>query len=158
VYASRGEENEAFREVKAALDEDATAAGADPALLDTTVAILAPHRVPVLLSAFRSNEHLVEALAKATATGKSRQQRHAALWALSRLRRGDAVDLVAMRILDLEQATTCPEMRTTFKKVIASTDPRVTELADDLRERAPTDRHARCLRTLLQKRKGKPQI
>jgi serine/threonine-protein kinase len=158
VYASRGDENEAFREVKAALEEDATAAAGDPALLDAAVAILAPRRVPVLLDAFRSNDHLVEALAEATAKGKSRVQRHAALWALSRLRRGDTVDLVAMRILDFEQATSCSEMRTAFNKIRTSTDPRVTELADDLRERAPTDRHARCLRAMLHRQKGKPQI
>jgi len=158
VYANRGDEMEAYREVKAALDEDATAAAGDHALLVAAVTVLAPHRVPLLLGAFRSNEELVETLAEATATGKTRLQRHAAFGALGRLRQRERADLVAMRILDVEQATTCAQMRTAFNKLPASQDPRAKELAEDLRARPATDRQARCLRTMLHRHRSKPQI
>jgi serine/threonine-protein kinase len=158
VHAGRGDENEAFREVKAALDEDAAAAAGDPALLDAAVTVLAPHRVPFVLEAFRSNPRLADTLVEAIATGKTRLQRHAALKALGRLHKSDSADLIAMRILDVEQATTCGEMRTAFKKLGTSRDPRAKELVEDLRGRDSSDRQARCLRALLERRRGKPRI
>ena len=153
IYAGRGEQNEAFRAITAAVGEDPVAAGADPALLEAAVSVLVPHRVRFVLGAFRSNPHLEEALAEATATGHTRLQRHAALAALRRLRKQSRADLVAMRILDVQQATTCAEMRTAFKKLRTSGDPRVAELADELRGREATDRHSRCLRSILGERR-----
>ena len=127
----------------------------DRTLLDAAVAVLAPHRVSFVLDAFRAHPHLVDALAEATAQGKTRLQRHAALRALGRLRKPARADLVAMRIRDIEQANTCGEMRTAFKKLVPWRDPRVKELADDLRARPPTDRHLGCLRAILRKVKSR---
>jgi serine/threonine-protein kinase len=158
VYAKRGEPDDAFRAIKAAVEEDAEAAGEDATLLDTAVSVLAPHRVPFVLEAFKSNPQLVPALADAAATGNSRLQRHAALSALERLREDSRADLVAMRILDLQQGTTCSEMRTAFNKLRLSPDPRAKDVVEELRGRPPTDRHARCLRTLLRGRTVKPRI
>jgi hypothetical protein len=159
IYAGRGEKNDAFREVKGALKEDAAAAGEDRALLDAAVAVLSARNVPFFLDAFGSNEHLVEALVAGTTASRNGLQRHAAVWALARLHEGGRVDVIAMRIVDLRQATTCAEIRTAFKKLAASKqDSRVEELGDELRARPPTDPHARCLRSLLDRRRPKPQI
>lgn len=159
IYASRGDRNRAFREVKAAVKEDADAAGEDRALLDAAVAVLSPRNVPFFLDAFRANEHLVEALVAGTTASKSSLQRHAAVWALARLNEGARVDVIAMRIVDLRQATTCAEIRRAFKKLASSrTDARVGALEDELRARPLTDPHARCLRSLLDRRRPKPQI
>jgi serine/threonine protein kinase len=159
IYAGRGENNEAFRAVKAALKEDAEAAGADRALLDAAVTVLSPRNVPLFVDAFRRNEHLVEALVAGTTESRTSVQRHAAVWALARLQEGARVDVIAMRIVDLRQATRCAEMRTIFKKLAASKqDPRVDDLGDELRARPPTDPHARCLRSMLDRRRPKPQI
>jgi serine/threonine-protein kinase len=155
IYARRGDGDEAFRAMKAAAGEDAVAAGADGALLDAAVAVLAPHRVPFLLDTFRSNARLVEALAEAAATGATRLQRHAALGALGRLHQRSRADLVAMRILDVDQATTCAEMRTAFNNLRTSKDSRVKEFEAGLRARSPADRHARCLKAALRGRRGK---
>jgi serine/threonine protein kinase len=157
VYAGRGEALVAFHEVKAALEEDATAAAEDRALLDAAIAALTPRNVPFLLGAFRANEHLVEALVAGTTASKNALQRHAAVRALARLHEGARVDVVAMRIVDLQQASTCAEMRSTFKKLSASKDPRVGEFADQLRERPSTDPQARCLRSLLDRHQPKPR-
>jgi hypothetical protein len=158
VYAGRGAQLEAFREIKAALEENPGAASADHALLDAAVTVLSPGRVAVVVEAFRDNPHLVEALAAAAATGTTRMQRHAALSALDRLGTDGGADLVAMRLLDLEQATTCDEMRTAFNKLATSGDPRAKQVGDDLRARPPTDRQVRCLRAVLRENPGKPRI
>jgi hypothetical protein len=159
IYAGRGDKSGAFQAVKAALKEDAGAAGEDRALLDAAVAVISPRDVPFFVDAFRSNEHLVEALVAGTTASRNGLQRHAAVWALARLHEGARVDVIAMRIVDLRQATTCAEMRRAFKKLAASQqDSRVDELGDELRARPPTDPHARCLRSLLDRRRPKPQI
>lgn len=159
IYAGRGQKKEVFREVKAALKEDADAAAEDRALLDAAVAVLGPADVPFLVDAFRSNEHLVESLVAGTTESKRSLHRHAAVWALARLHEGARVDVVAMRLVDFRQATTCAEMRTTFKKLAAGKqDSRVRELDDELRALPRSDPRARCLRSLLDRRRPKPQI
>jgi hypothetical protein len=159
IYAGRDQKNEAFREVKAALKEDADAASEDRALLDAAVAVLSPGNVPFLVNAFRSNEHLVEALVAGTTESRNSLHRHAAVWALARLHEGARVDVIAMRIVDFRQAPTCSEMRMTFKKLAASKqDSRVDEIDDELRALPPSDPRARCLRSLLDRHRPKPQI
>jgi hypothetical protein len=58
-------------------------------------------------------------------------------------------DLVAMWMLDLEDAQRCPTMRSLWKRLRASDDPRVQALKNDLRKRGRNDRHLRCLKRQL---------
>jgi serine/threonine-protein kinase len=145
TYSGRGQHNDAFREVKAAVGDDAAAAGADPSLVEAAVAALAADRVSFVVGAFRSNPRLVEALTEATAKGARTDQRHAAYDGLRSLGQQSRADLVAMRILDVEQASTCAPMRAAFKKLRGSKDPRLRELVEDLLARGRKDPHAKCL-------------
>jgi serine/threonine-protein kinase len=151
TYTRRGQHDEAFREVSAALGDNPTAAGADPALLDAVAEALTAERVTFVLNAFRDNPRLAEILAKATSTGTSFELRHAAYESLRTLGQESSADLVAMQILDVEQATKCSPMRAAWKELRGSKDPRVKELTDDLRARGRKDLHFRCLRRLLRR-------
>ena len=91
----------------------------------------------------------IAALVEATAHGTTPELRHAALDELHALGEEARADLVAMRMLDVEQAETCSAMRDAFKELRASDDPRVWKLKSDLRARGRRDRHVRCLKRLL---------
>jgi hypothetical protein len=152
TYTSRGQHDDAFREVKASVGDNAAAAGADPALVDAAVAALSADRVVFVVDTFRSNPRLVDALAQVTSSGTTAELRHAAYDALRALGQESSADLVAMRMLDFEQASACPPMRVAFKKLRASKDPRFKKFMDDLRARGRKDRHVRCLGRLLARR------
>lgn len=152
TYTGQGRQDDAFREVKAAVKDNAEAAGADPSLVDAAVAALSEDRVSFVVSAFRSNPRLVEALAAGTAGGATADLRHAAYDGLRMIGQESRADLVAMGIRDLEQATRCSSMKSTFKKLRGSRDPRVQALVDDLRGRGRKDPHVKCLGRHLRRR------
>jgi eukaryotic-like serine/threonine-protein kinase len=89
------------------------------------------------------------ALARAVAEGATAAERHAAFDRLRKLGEASRADLVAMRILDVEQATSCPAMRNAFKPLRASTDLRVQAFKADLRSRGRRDKHLKCLKRVL---------
>jgi len=151
TYAARGQHDDAFREVTASVTDNATAASADPALVVAAVDTLTPKRVAFIVDAFRSNPQLPEALAQATAHGATADLRHAAHEGLRALDQESRADLVAMWILDVEQATSCSPMRSAFKKLRASKDPRLDELKSKLSKRSRKDPHVRCLKRLLRR-------
>jgi GrpB-like predicted nucleotidyltransferase (UPF0157 family) len=151
TYTTRGQHDDAFREVQSAIGENPAAAGADPALADAAVNALAEERVAFVIDAFRTNPRLVEALAEATAKGTTSELRHAALEGLRLLGQHARADLVAIGILDVEQAPNCGAMRAAFKRLRASEDPRVREFKAELRKRGRSDRHVRCLRRVLRR-------
>jgi hypothetical protein len=148
TYAARGQLDDAYGEVQRALRDDPAAAGADAALVTAAVATLdAPagaERVATVVGGFRANPGLVPALLAAT-TSRSWDLRHNGLAGLAQLGLADRVDLVAVRILDVEQAPSCPAMRASFKELVRSKDPRVKALAESLRERGSRDPHVKCL-------------
>jgi serine/threonine protein kinase len=145
TYSQRGQHDDAFREIKAAIAENAAAAGADPALVDAAVDALTGERVAVVIDAFRGSPHLVDALAEATAKGPTSALRHAAHEGLRLMDQEARADLVAMGILDVEEASKCGEMRAAYKRLRAQEDRRVQEFKADLRKRGRTDPHVRCL-------------
>jgi hypothetical protein len=104
-----------------------------------------------VVASFRGNASLADALADATAQGKSMQLRHAARDALRALGQEARADLVAMRILDVEQADSCSQMRDAFRELRAAKDPRVNAFKSDLRARGRRDRHVKCLKRLLKR-------
>jgi hypothetical protein len=107
--------------------------------------------VPFLISAFRSNPQLGEVLAKATSTGTTFELRHAALENLRTLGQESRADLIAMRILDVEQAPKCSSMRAAWKELRGLKDPRVKALIADLKTRGRKDPHVKCLRRMLRR-------
>jgi serine/threonine protein kinase len=145
TYMARGQRDDAFREVKAAFGDNAAAASADAALMDASVAALSADRVAFVVGAFRSNLRLAGALSDATARGATTELRHAAYDGLDALGQRSRADVIAMRILDVEQATSCPPMRTAWKALQGAKDPRVRQLLRDLLARGRKDRHVRCL-------------
>jgi hypothetical protein len=151
TYAARGQHDDAFREVTASIADNPAAAGADPSLVTAAVNALDPKRVAFVVGAFRSNPQLAEALAKTTASGASSELRHAAHESLRMLDQESRADLVAMWLLDVEQATSCSPMRSAFKKLRASKDPRLNELKAELRKRSRKDPHVKCLKRLLRR-------
>jgi eukaryotic-like serine/threonine-protein kinase len=152
TYTGRGQHADAFREVKAAVGDNLAAAAADPNVVDAAIAALAPEHVGFVVESFRTNPRLVEGLSKLTAEGTTSEQRHAAHAGLKALGQEPRADLVAMRILDVEQAKACGSMRTAFAKLRGSRDPRFKQLVDDLRGRGRKDRHVRCLGRALRRR------
>jgi serine/threonine-protein kinase len=150
-YVSLGEHDDAFVEIKAALTDDAAAAAADPALVAAAVAALDGTQVAFVTGAFRSNPQLIPALLVATASGKTSALRHAALDVLHALNADSRADLVAMRILDIEQADSCGEMRAAYNELRSVKDPRVPAFKSDLRSRGKRDRHVRCLKRQLKR-------
>jgi len=148
-HAARGQHEEAFAAIKAALTADASAAGADPALLKLAVSLLDRARLPFVLDAFRANAQLVPALTDATSQGPTTASRHTAFDGLKKLGEAARADQVAMLILDVEQAPACGRMRAAFKQLRASKDPRVKAFKADLQARGRKDRHVRCLKRLL---------
>jgi serine/threonine protein kinase len=147
TYTQRRQPDDAFREVKAAIADNAAAAAVDASLVDAAIAALAPDRVSFVVDAFRSNPHLVDGLAKVASAGPTAGQRHAAHEGLRTLGQEARVDLVAMRILDVEEATACRPMRVAFSKLRASAskDPRVKTFANTLRSRGRKSRQVICL-------------
>jgi eukaryotic-like serine/threonine-protein kinase len=143
------EDQDALREIEGAVADQAPAAGSGPALLGGAVDELTAERVPILRRAFQDNPQLVEALALATATGRTVELRHAAHEALRALGQESRADLVAMRILDCEQASTCKTMLASFKQLRRMKDPRIQEFIQNLRRRGRNDPHVKCLRRLL---------
>jgi hypothetical protein len=151
TYTTRGQHDDAFREVTAALGESPAAAGADPVLVAVAVSALAAERVPFVVAAFRTNPGLVDALAEASASGATSELRHAAHEGLRILGHESRADVVAMQMKDVEQAPNCSTMRAAFKRLRASDDPRVDDFKRDLRKRGRADRHVRCLRRALRR-------
>jgi serine/threonine protein kinase len=150
-YANHGQYAAALQEVEAALKDDAVAARADLALAQAAVNALDRTRVAFVVDTFRGNPQLVAALVDATSEAMTAEQRHAAHEGLRMLGEESRADLVAMQILDVEQATTCPSMRDAFKQLRASTDPRIQKLRVDLRSRGRRDQHTRCLKRMLRR-------
>jgi hypothetical protein len=148
-YVNLGEHDDAFVEIKAALADDATAAAADPALVAAAVHALGPEQVAFVTSSFSSNAQLIPALLEVSATGKTYALRHAALDGLHALGSDARADLVAMRILDIEQADSCGAMREAYNELRSVKDPRVPAFKSDLRSRGKRDRHVRCLKRQL---------
>jgi serine/threonine-protein kinase len=148
-YASRSERDAVFREIEAAIRDDAAEAGADAALAVAAVGALDREHVAFVVNTFGANPQLIAALADATAKGATSDQRHAAREGLRRLGQEARADLVAMQILDIEQAPTCGAMRDAFKQLRASGDPRIQSVKADLRGRGRRDRHVRCLKRVL---------
>jgi hypothetical protein len=151
TYAGRGRPDDAFREIEAALRDDAVAAAADPVLAEAAANTLTNDRISFVVERFRENPRLIEALAATSGGGATPELRHAAYDALGELDQRARADLFAMGALDLEQATKCAEMRTAFKQLRASKDPRVRQLTADLRARGRKDPQVRCLRRLLRR-------
>jgi hypothetical protein len=151
TYSARGQHDDAFREVTAALADNPAAAGADPALVQAAVSALTPKRVTFMLDAFKPNPKLIETLAQATAAGATSELRHAAHEGLRALDQESQADLVAMWILDVRQATSCSSIRAAYKKVRSSNDPRLYALNAELRKRDRKDAHVRCLRRYLRR-------
>jgi serine/threonine-protein kinase len=151
TYAHKGQHRQAFVEVLSALRDDPVAAAADPALLETAVTwLLLPEgsdHVSQIAQAFRDNPALTEALVKASARPDPLARRNA-FAALTALGRQDRVDLVALRILDWEQAKSCVAVRVTLKKLLAvqGDDPRVKEALVRARALGEDDPHVKCLR------------
>jgi hypothetical protein len=151
-YTSGGQIEDAFREVEAAVGDDAAAAGADPALVDAAVAGLTAERVSFVVDSFRTNARLGDGLVEAAARGATADVRHAALAALEALGQKERADVVAMRMRDVEQATACDQLRVTFKELVAAKDPRIRPFLEDLRRRGRHDRHVKCLGRALSRR------
>jgi serine/threonine-protein kinase len=151
TYGARGQHDDAFREVTASIADNPSAAAADPSLVTAAVNALAPKRVAFVVDAFRANPKLTEALAQTTARGATAELRHAAHDGLRALEQESQADLVAMWILDVEQATSCSTMRSAFKKIRAANDPRLSQLKAELRKRDRKDPHARCLKRLIKR-------
>jgi hypothetical protein len=151
TYAQRGQHDAAFREIRAAIAENSAAAGADHALIDAAVDALTGERIGVVIDAFRGSPHLVGALAAATANGATHELRHAAHAGLRLLGQETRADLVAMGILDIEQASKCSAMRAAYKRLRSHDDQRVQEFKADLRKRGRADPHVRCLARALRR-------
>ena len=149
THAQRGERDEALREIRAALAEDAKAAAGDSALAKAAVQVLARDELAFVTQTFASNPQLVASLAEVTAQGATFDARHLALDGLRQLGQESRADLVAMRMLDVEQATSCNAMKDTYKRLRASGDPRVAPFRTELRARGRKDPHVRCLKRLL---------
>jgi hypothetical protein len=149
TYMQRGKHDDAFREVKTAVGEDAAAAGADPALAEVAATSLSADGLQLAVGAFRANERFAAALADEVVQAATTEQRRLAHDGLRLLGQESRADLVAMWILDLEDAQRCPTMRSLWKRLRASDDPRVQALKSDLRKRGRNDRHVRCLRRQL---------
>jgi hypothetical protein len=147
TYTQRQQPDDAFREVKAAIANDAVVAAADASLVEAAIAALTPDRVSFVVDAFRSNPRLVDGLAKVASAGATAGQRHAAYEGLRTLGQQGRADLVAMRILDVEEATNCSSMRAAFGKLRASAskDPRVKSFINALRSRGRKNRQVQCL-------------
>jgi serine/threonine-protein kinase len=152
TYRTRGQLDDAFREVKAAMGDNATAAASDAALYEVALATLAADRVPFVVEAFRANDRLPDGLAEAAASGATTELRHAAYEGLRTLGQDARADLVAMRMRDVDQATSCGPMRTSFNKLRASKDPRIKQFLDELAKRGRKDRHVKCLGRALARR------
>jgi hypothetical protein len=148
-HANRGERTEAFREIDAALQDNAAAASADAALANAAVTALESGRLSRVLAAFRQNSQLVAALAKATADGATAALRATAYEGLRTLGQQARADLVAKHILDVAQAESCSAMKRSFKQLRTTKDPRVATFKAELRARGRKDRHVRCLKRLL---------
>jgi eukaryotic-like serine/threonine-protein kinase len=151
TYTTRGQHEDAFREVQAAIGESPRAASADPALVAAAVNALDAERVAFVVDAFRDNPELVDALADATSNGTRPELRRAAHASLRLLGEESRADLVALQILEVEQASKCAAMRAAFKQLRAFDDPRADAFARELRKRGRNDRHVRCLRRALRR-------
>jgi hypothetical protein len=145
TYRDRGQHDEALREVQSALADNPSAAAAEPSLTEVAVHTLTPERVEWVVQTFRENPRLVDALALAVAEGATRDLRIAALDGLRRLEREDRADLVAMALLDIEQAPDCRAMRAVFNQLRRTRDARVKNFIAQLRTRSRADPQAKCL-------------
>jgi hypothetical protein len=147
--AGSGQAEAAFGALKSAVEASEAAAGADARLADVAVALLTGERLAFATRAFRENPRFTDALLEATAQGETADKRHTALEGLRRLGQDSRADLVAMWMLDTTQATKCSAIRSTYKKLRSSADPRVKEFRSELRARGRRDRHVRCLKRIL---------
>jgi serine/threonine-protein kinase len=151
TYAARGQHDDAFREVTASIADNPSAAGSDPTLVQAAVNALTTKRLAFVLDAFRSNTELVATLAKTAAEGATADVRHVAHEGLRTLGQEAQADLVAMWLLDIEQATSCSTMRSAFKKLRDTNDPRLYALRAELRKRSSKHPQVQCLKRLLRR-------
>lgn len=139
----------ALREAEAAIELDPASAGIDADLTTAAVSAIDRAHVAWVLKAFRSSPQLGPALVQTVAAGATSEQRHAAYDGLRRRGEQARADSIAMQILDVEQAASCPAMKTAFKPLRASSDPRVQTFKSDVRGRGRRDKHLKCLKRLL---------
>ena len=157
TYAGRGQPSEAFKEVASALRDDPVKAAADPALVDAAVArLIMPDGAALttmIVTAFRSNPRLVTALVEASDTAPPQGRRNA-YGALTALGATDKVDVVAMKMLDVEQSTSCTAIKAAFKDLVKEAgpkDPRLKEFTSKLRAKGRKDPRVKCLRRYLRR-------
>lgn len=148
-FAREGQLDAAIREVQAAIELDPTSAGVDADLTATAVRALDRAHLAWVLKSFRSSPRLGPALVETAAAGVTLEQRHAAYEGLRRRGEESRADLVAMQILDVQQAASCASMRTAWKPLRASSDPRVQAYRSELRGRGRRDKHLKCLKRVL---------
>ena len=151
TYSGRAQHDDAFREVQAALADNATAAAVDSALARAAVAALTPARLTAVIDGFRANPQLPELLATMAAQGARTELRAAAFEGLRALGQEAKADQVAMMILDLRETSSCTTMRSLYKKLKAAKDERVAQLRSEIRGRSRKDAHQRCLKKLLKR-------
>jgi hypothetical protein len=148
--ANAGQRDVAYREIESALKNDPIAAAGDAALAGAAVSAIDPKQVSFVVETFRSNPQLLPALANATAQGETAEQRHAALDGLKLLGQDAQADLIAMRILDVKQSTTCSTMREAMKQ-LSGKDPRITAFKAEVRARGKHDPQVRCLKKMVRR-------
>jgi eukaryotic-like serine/threonine-protein kinase len=150
--ATAGQRDVAYREIEAALKDDAIAASADAALAVAAVTAMDHKQIGFVVETFRTNPQLSAALATATAEGEAAEQRHAALDALKVLGQESSADLTAMRILDVKQSTTCVAMRDAMKQLQAQgKDARIAAFKAEVRAHGKRDPQVRCLKKMLRR-------
>ncbi len=151
LYVARERPDKAFSAVSSAIADNRVEASADPVLAQAAVDVLALDRVAFLIDAFRDNPAFVDALASAAVKAKTAEQRSAAYEALRKLGQEARVDRFAMFSADLEQASSCSGMKTSFRKLRALKEPRFIALKTEIRMRGRNDPHVKCLKRLLKR-------
>lgn len=149
--AEAGQRETAFKEIAAAMNAEPVAAAADAALVGAAVTVIDRQHTALVVETFRANPQLVAALSTSTAGAATSEQRHASLDALRMLGSEASADLLAMQILDVQQAPTCPAMREAFKQLRAPADPRIQKFKADVRARGRRDPQVRCLKRMLRR-------
>jgi hypothetical protein len=103
-------------------------AHADPQVIDTAIASLAPYYgdrfIDVVLRLVGKDAAVIDALARAMTDGDTWYLRHHAWLALRRAGHADRADQVALWIADLARVSTCAEERRAVASLRGSRDPR----------------------------------
>lgn len=149
-YAGALQTDAALRELRAAVAADPVAAGADPQLGKLAAGSLRSREdVAFATGAFRDNPQLLAALAETAGQGATPIERRTAFEVLRSLGQESRADVIGMWMLDVQQASTCSAIRTPYRKLRKSSDPRVKEFRAELRARGRRDVHVRCLKRIL---------